>query len=127
MPGRLTLAPVIAVLPVAAWAQPREESPGQGRWGPRPYPIEVATAVAVCMGESDSASGPFGVSGGITGAYITADNQPIVHVTRGKVDPELTPWFHQVPNDSLALVMLHAGRRTHLAATACYEERFSTR
>ena len=76
------------------------------------------------MGKSDASSTPFGVSGSVNGAYITADNQPIVYITRDAVDPGLTPWFSQRPGESLSLIMLHSGRRTHLAAQTCYEQSF---
>jgi hypothetical protein len=112
---------LVALLPIAAWAQARD-----ARWGPRPYPIEVATAVAVCMGESPNAGSAFGVSGSVDGAYIIAGQQPIVFVTREEINPELTPWFVKRPGESMALVVLHAGQRTHLAVQACYESLFAS-
>ena len=110
---------LILVVPTTAWAQS-----STGRFGPRPFPIEVATAVAVCMGESEAAGGAFGVSGGVDDAQITAGGQPIVWVTRDEINPDLTPWFVKRPTDSMALVILHAGPRTHLAVQRCYDQMF---
>jgi len=89
-----------------------------------PLGARVATVLAVCMGESELAGGPFSVSGSVDGAYITVDNQPVVSVSRRPVDPGLTPWYFQAPNDSIAVIILHSGRRTHLTAQTCYQQHF---
>lgn len=115
-------AMLVVVLPMDLVAQ--QQTPPEGRYGPRPYPLEIATIIAVCMGESESAGSAFGVSGTVTGAYITAGDQPIVYITRGEVNPGLTPWYSQRPGDPVALIMLHTGRRTHLTAQNCYDQHF---